>query len=176
MLLEGWQKWGRHTDCQEPACNVGVDRMGTVELKHPQIRISILCIMDGALPRPPPSSHTSVTISHGHKLTLTTEGTLPVSESDWERPTSNPQGSSLCWCCAGGGYVVGRADLVEAVGARLAAPGISTDAGQVSGDTLRILFQVSPRHCHRLGLSVLGGSSARGNICVMGPTTGVTSV
>jgi hypothetical protein len=43
--------------------------------------------------------------------------------------------------------VVGRADLVEAVGARLAAPGISTDAGQVSGETLRILFQVrAPAH------------------------------
>jgi hypothetical protein len=44
---------------------------------------------------------------------------------------------------AGGGYVVGRADLVERVGARLAAPGIGTDAGQVSGETLRIMFQVS---------------------------------
>eukprot|EP00775_Hariotina_reticulata_P010032 gene10032-10188_t len=41
----------------------------------------------------------------------------------------------------GGGYVAGRADLVAAVGARLAAPGIGTDAGAVPGSTLRILFQ-----------------------------------
>lgn len=41
----------------------------------------------------------------------------------------------------GGGYVAGRADLVAAVGARLAAPGIGTDAGGVPGTTLRILFQ-----------------------------------
>jgi cystathionine beta-lyase family protein involved in aluminum resistance len=41
----------------------------------------------------------------------------------------------------GGGYVAGRADLVAAVGARLAAPGIGTDAGGVPGTTMRILFQ-----------------------------------
>lgn len=41
----------------------------------------------------------------------------------------------------GGGYVAGRADLVSAVGARLAAPGIGTDAGGVPGTTLRLLFQ-----------------------------------
>ncbi|KAF8066226.1 ynbB [Scenedesmus sp. PABB004] len=41
----------------------------------------------------------------------------------------------------GGGYVAGRADLVAAVGARLAAPGIGTDAGCVPGSTLRTLFQ-----------------------------------
>jgi hypothetical protein len=41
----------------------------------------------------------------------------------------------------GGGYVAGRADLIGAVAARLAAPGIGIDAGGVSGDTLRILFQ-----------------------------------
>jgi cystathionine beta-lyase family protein involved in aluminum resistance len=41
----------------------------------------------------------------------------------------------------GGGYVAGRANLVSAVGARLAAPGIGTDAGGVPGTTLRVLFQ-----------------------------------
>ena len=41
----------------------------------------------------------------------------------------------------GGGYVAGRADLVSAVGARLAAPGIGTDAGGVPGTTQRLLFQ-----------------------------------
>lgn len=44
----------------------------------------------------------------------------------------------------GGGYVAGRADLVSAVGARLAAPGIGTDAGGVPGTTLRLLFQGEP--------------------------------
>lgn len=41
----------------------------------------------------------------------------------------------------GGGYVAGRADLIGAVAARLAAPGVGTDAGGVSGETLRALFQ-----------------------------------
>jgi cystathionine beta-lyase family protein involved in aluminum resistance len=41
----------------------------------------------------------------------------------------------------GGGYVAGRADLIGAVGARLAAPGIGTDAGGVSGTTMRLLLQ-----------------------------------
>lgn len=41
----------------------------------------------------------------------------------------------------GGGYVAGRADLIEAVGARLAAPGIGTDAGGVSGSVMRLMFQ-----------------------------------
>lgn len=41
----------------------------------------------------------------------------------------------------GGGYVAGRADLIGAVAARLAAPGIGIDAGGVSGETLRVLFQ-----------------------------------
>ena len=50
--------------------------------------------------------------------------------------------------CAGGtiapsgGYVAGRADLIERVAARLYAPGIGIDAGAVSGDTLRIFYQV----------------------------------
>lgn len=46
----------------------------------------------------------------------------------------------------GGGYVAGRADLVSAVGARLAAPGIGTDAGGVPGTTLRLLFQGAPSY------------------------------
>ena len=41
----------------------------------------------------------------------------------------------------GGGYGAGRADLIGAVAARLAAPGIGTDAGGVGGETLRVLFQ-----------------------------------
>jgi cystathionine beta-lyase family protein involved in aluminum resistance len=41
----------------------------------------------------------------------------------------------------GGGYVAGRADLIGAVAARLAAPGIGVDAGGVGGETLRALFQ-----------------------------------
>ncbi len=41
----------------------------------------------------------------------------------------------------GGGYVAGKAELIERVGARLAAPGIGIDAGQVSGDTLRLMYQ-----------------------------------
>jgi len=41
----------------------------------------------------------------------------------------------------GGGYVAGRADLIAAVAARLAAPGVGIDAGGVSGETLRVLFQ-----------------------------------
>ncbi|CAG9461559.1 unnamed protein product [Pedinophyceae sp. YPF-701] len=41
----------------------------------------------------------------------------------------------------GGGYVAGRADLIDRVAARLSAPGLSTDAGQVDGTTLRLMFQ-----------------------------------
>ncbi|KAL6755711.1 putative methionine gamma-lyase [Haematococcus lacustris] len=41
----------------------------------------------------------------------------------------------------GGGYVAGRADLIDAVSARLSAPGIGTDAGGVRGTTMRLLFQ-----------------------------------
>jgi cystathionine beta-lyase family protein involved in aluminum resistance len=51
---------------------------------------------------------------------------------------STPAGGTIA---PGGGYVAGRADLIQRVGARLAAPGIGTDAGGVSGSTLRILFQ-----------------------------------
>lgn len=40
-----------------------------------------------------------------------------------------------------GGYIAGRADLVAASAARLTAPGVGTDAGAVSGDTLRTMFQ-----------------------------------
>ncbi|KAL4857014.1 hypothetical protein ACK3TF_002702 [Chlorella vulgaris] len=42
---------------------------------------------------------------------------------------------------SGGGYVAGRADLVERALARLTAPGIGTDAGCVPGETLRLMFQ-----------------------------------
>mmetsp|Transcript_6759 Transcript_6759/g.18121 ORF Transcript_6759/g.18121 Transcript_6759/m.18121 type:complete len:518 (-) Transcript_6759:597-2150(-) len=41
----------------------------------------------------------------------------------------------------GGAYVAGTAGMVEAVGARLAAPGIGLDAGSVPGTTLHTLFQ-----------------------------------
>ena len=41
----------------------------------------------------------------------------------------------------GGGYVAGRQKLIGAVAARLAAPGIGIDAGQVSGTTLRLMYQ-----------------------------------
>ncbi|GJP33650.1 hypothetical protein CLOM_g18173 [Closterium sp. NIES-68] len=40
-----------------------------------------------------------------------------------------------------GGYVAGRADLVEAAAARLAAPGISSGAGATSGEVMRLMFQ-----------------------------------
>ncbi|KAL4419832.1 hypothetical protein ABPG75_006930 [Micractinium tetrahymenae] len=42
---------------------------------------------------------------------------------------------------SGGGYVAGRADLVERAVARLTAPGIGMDAGCVPGETLRLMFQ-----------------------------------
>jgi len=42
---------------------------------------------------------------------------------------------------AAGGYIAGRADLVAAAAARLTAPGVGTDAGAVSGETLRLMFQ-----------------------------------
>lgn len=41
----------------------------------------------------------------------------------------------------GGGYVAGRADLVERAVARLTAPGVGMDAGCVPGETLRLMFQ-----------------------------------
>jgi hypothetical protein len=46
-----------------------------------------------------------------------------------------------CGLAPGGVHFAGRADLMAAVGARLAAPGIGTDAGGVPGTTMRILFQ-----------------------------------
>lgn len=42
---------------------------------------------------------------------------------------------------SGGGYVAGRANLVERALARLTAPGIGSDAGCVPGETLRLMFQ-----------------------------------
>ena len=40
-----------------------------------------------------------------------------------------------------GGYIAGRADLVAAAAARLTTPGVGTDAGSVSGETLRLTAQ-----------------------------------
>ncbi len=40
-----------------------------------------------------------------------------------------------------GGYVAGRADLVAAAGARLTAPGVGLDAGAVTAELLRLMFQ-----------------------------------
>ena len=41
----------------------------------------------------------------------------------------------------GGGYVVGRRDLVDRAIARMSAPGVGMDAGSVPGETLRLMFQ-----------------------------------
>ncbi|GAB4815805.1 hypothetical protein N2152v2_002851 [Parachlorella kessleri] len=49
----------------------------------------------------------------------------------------NPGGTIV----SGGGYVAGRADLVERAVARLSAPGVGMDAGCVPGETLRLMFQ-----------------------------------
>lgn len=49
----------------------------------------------------------------------------------------NPGGTIV----TGGGYVAGRADLVERAVARLSAPGVGMDAGCVPGETLRLMFQ-----------------------------------
>ena len=49
----------------------------------------------------------------------------------------NPGGTIV----PGGGYVAGRADLVERAVARLGAPGVGVDAGCVPGETLRLMFQ-----------------------------------
>ncbi|KAI8477427.1 MAG: putative methionine gamma-lyase [Monoraphidium minutum] len=57
----------------------------------------------------------------------------------------------------GGGYVAGRADLVAAAAARLAAPGIGIDAGGVSGETLRILFQGLFMGAQTTGEALKGG-------------------
>ena len=58
----------------------------------------------------------------------------------------------------GGGYVAGRQKLIGAVAARLAAPGIGIDAGQVSGTTLRLMYQGVPavRTKGQLALLLLG--------------------
>ena len=52
--------------------------------------------------------------------------------------SSKAQGGTIV---TGGGYVAGRADLIEAVGARLTAPGVGLDAGCVDGQTQRLVFQ-----------------------------------
>jgi cystathionine beta-lyase family protein involved in aluminum resistance len=41
----------------------------------------------------------------------------------------------------GGGYVAGRSELMDKVSARLSAPGVGRDAGGISGDEQRLLFQ-----------------------------------
>uniref|UniRef100_A0A383VT04 Uncharacterized protein n=1 Tax=Tetradesmus obliquus TaxID=3088 RepID=A0A383VT04_TETOB len=79
----------------------------------------------------------------------------------------------------GGGYVAGRADLVAAVGARLAAPGIGTDAGGVPGTTMRILFQGLFLASQTTGEAIKGGRlvaevmSRLGFKVVPGPTPGL---
>lgn len=49
----------------------------------------------------------------------------------------NPGGTIV----SGGGYVAGREELVERALARLTAPGVGSDAGCVSGEALRLMFQ-----------------------------------
>lgn len=49
----------------------------------------------------------------------------------------NPGGTIV----TGGGYVAGKAHLVEAAQARLTAPGVGIDAGCVPGDTVRLMMQ-----------------------------------
>ncbi|CAN6486537.1 unnamed protein product [Victoria cruziana] len=49
----------------------------------------------------------------------------------------NP-GGTIAPC---GGYVAGRRTLVEAVAARLSAPGLGTDCGATPSDIMRALFQ-----------------------------------
>lgn len=41
----------------------------------------------------------------------------------------------------GGAYVAGKRHLIDAVAARLSAPGLSSDAGMVDGNTMRLFFQ-----------------------------------
>ena len=57
-----------------------------------------------------------------------------------------------------GGYIAGRASLVAAAAARLTAPGVGKDAGAVSGETLRLMFQgAPPRRCQpRIRVQSLG--------------------
>lgn len=75
----------------------------------------------------------------------------------------------------GGGYVAGRQDLIEATAARLSAPGLSTDAGCVSGNTLRLFFQglfLAPGlvgECLKGGRLVAAVLSRLGFVAVPGP-------
>ena len=57
----------------------------------------------------------------------------------------------------GGGYVAGKEKLIGAVAARLSAPGIGTDAGQVSGTTLRLMYQGLFLASQTTGESLKGG-------------------
>lgn len=49
----------------------------------------------------------------------------------------NPGGTIV----SGGGYVAGKAELVQRALGRLSAPGLGSDAGCVPGETLRLMFQ-----------------------------------
>lgn len=64
----------------------------------------------------------------------------------------NPGGTIV----SGGGYVAGRADLVERSIARMSAPGVGMDAGCVSGETLRTMFQGTSQHVLYLDETVFG--------------------
>ena len=44
-------------------------------------------------------------------------------------------------------YVAGKQELMRGVHARLTAPGIGIDAGSVSGETLRLMFQGLSPEC-----------------------------
>ena len=55
--------------------------------------------------------------------------------------TGSLQGHVSGGLARSGGYVAGGAQMVERACARMSAPGLSLDAGCVSGDTLRLLFQ-----------------------------------
>jgi len=57
----------------------------------------------------------------------------------------------------GGGYVAGRADLLEAVSARLSAPGVGRDAGGVSGGEQRLLMQGLFLAPQMVGEAIKGG-------------------
>lgn len=61
---------------------------------------------------------------------------------------------------SGGGYVAGRADLVERAVARLTAPGVGIDAGCVPGETLRLMFQGLWLAPQMVGEAIKGGRLA----------------
>lgn len=65
----------------------------------------------------------------------------------------NPGGTLV----PGGGYVAGKRRLVEAALARLTAPGIGSEAGAVTGETLRLMFQGRPRDGSGTGMKPVTG-------------------